>query len=434
MLHLPNVVSLCAACLYFLAEAGVEGAGGQRPEAIAPVHVTCVDAEAIGYATFQSHNQKVVWNEHGTFVTHLRTRNEDYTAQTWRLSRSTDGGRTFTTVYEATHATNPPVIETDDRGNVYLARADFRDGHAYLYRFLAEHEFRDPRITRIPKAAAGKYAMLLDLPRKQLYFFSHNNSFHILGLDGTVRKSFELLRPGAAAVLQYPYLALEPGGGLHAAWTTEKRGQYLYWDIHHLVSPDGGMRWCNLGGHPLSLPVIADHTGGALRITPEDEFEVHTWLSSFTVKEGKVHFLYLAQSQPPRQHYLRYDIASGKADQHRQPELRGSAISLRGLDGFFATAPRRDGSPLYCVGHDGGRVACLVSRDNGRTWQDFARSAEAFRLYAVGGCRELTAAGEIIGTFTDQAGSNRTTDRTSKVYFFRIPPAAQGQQAADLPR
>jgi hypothetical protein len=84
----------------------------------APVELVCVDNDAIGYATFQSHNQKVVANSYGIFMTHLRRRNVEYTAQTWRLSRSTDRGRSFATVYEATHATNPPVIETDTDGNI----------------------------------------------------------------------------------------------------------------------------------------------------------------------------------------------------------------------------------------------------------------------------------------------------------------------------
>ena len=50
--------------------------------ALTPIDVTLVDGDATGYATFQSHNQKVAWNERGIFITHIRTRNEAYTAQT----------------------------------------------------------------------------------------------------------------------------------------------------------------------------------------------------------------------------------------------------------------------------------------------------------------------------------------------------------------
>jgi len=42
------------------------------------------------------------------------------------------------------------------------------------------------------------------------------------------------------------------------------------------------------------------------------------------VKGGKAHFLYLTQSQPPRQHYVRYDLKSGKRDLDISPRFQGS--------------------------------------------------------------------------------------------------------------
>src|SRR5687768_8072556 len=75
----------------------------QAGEGLAPFQITCVDEDATGYGTFQSHNRKVLANANGIFMTHIRSRNEPYTAQQWRLSRSTDGGRSFQTVYEATN-------------------------------------------------------------------------------------------------------------------------------------------------------------------------------------------------------------------------------------------------------------------------------------------------------------------------------------------
>jgi hypothetical protein len=148
------------------------------------IELTCVDPAATGYATFQSHNQKVVSNRRGFFMTHIRTRNEPYTAQQWRLSWSRDGGASFETLYEATHATNPPLLESDDADNLYLVRPDFVDGHAYLYRFFATNDYRQPAISRIPNGAAGKFAMVLDRSRGQLCYFAHNNTFHLVGLDG----------------------------------------------------------------------------------------------------------------------------------------------------------------------------------------------------------------------------------------------------------
>ena len=96
------------------------------------VQLVCVDPRATGHGTFQSHDQKAVSNARGRFMAHIRTRNEPYTAQTWRRSWSRDGGAAWKTLLEATHATNPPVLETDAEANVDLVRPDFADGDAYL--------------------------------------------------------------------------------------------------------------------------------------------------------------------------------------------------------------------------------------------------------------------------------------------------------------
>lgn len=182
---------------------------------LAQIQLVCVDAEATGYGTFQSHNQKVVSNRRGIFMTHLRSRNEAYTAQSWRLSWSTNAGESFVTLFAATNATNPPLLESDADDNLYLVRPDFVDGHAYLYRFLARENYREPHITRITNGAAGKYAMILDARRKQLAYFAHNNTFHLVGLDGVVRSSTNLLKEGKQAALQYPLLSPGEDGTLH---------------------------------------------------------------------------------------------------------------------------------------------------------------------------------------------------------------------------
>jgi hypothetical protein len=385
---------------------------------LAPIEILSLDNEAIGSATFQSHNQKVVANARGIFTAHVRTRNQAYTAQAWRLSWSQDGGRTFATLFEATHATNPPVLETDAAGNVYLVCVDFERGRGHLYRFLAAEHYLDPEVTSIPGAAAGKYAMRLDEPRARLYFFAHNGSFHTVALDGEVQARVELIKPGPHAELQYPLLALDGDGRLHAAWTTQKDGEYLYWSIHHMLSEDGGASWRRLDGEELELPVVADDTGPTLGIVPPDELGVHTWLANVLARAGKLHFLYEAQTSPPRQHYVRYDIASAERDVDLQPRFGGETIALLGLDGFFAADPQ-DEDVLYCVGNDMGHLVCLKSTDRGATWQDHARSEQAYRLYSIGGYR-WTHAGWILGTFTDDAGAKDPTERSSKVYFFRI--------------
>ncbi len=384
------------------------------------IQFTCVDQEAIGYATFQSHNQKVLVNRKGIFLTYLRRRNEAYTAQEWRLMRSIDGGQTFSVVYDATHATNPPVMETDAEDNVYLVRSDFLDGNAYLFRFLASRDYQEPILTPIPGGAAGKYCMSIDPERRLLYYFAHNNTFHILSMSGEVLSSRTLIKDGPDACLQYPHLFLDQAGVLHIAWTSLKHGEYLYWDIHYMASRDGGKTWQAMNGTPIDIPVTADQTSQADRITLDDEFSIHTWLSSFRVENGKAHFLYLAQTNPGRQHYVRYDLESGKRDRDFYPDFHGDQISVAGLDGFFAGNRAQINGPLFCVHSSQGRLACLVSNDKGDTWHDYALSQETFRPYAIGGCREVTPAGEIIGTFTDQLAPGTSSGGRCPVYFFKV--------------
>lgn len=390
----------------------------------ASLSVTQLDADVIQHATFQSHNQKVVADGSRIYTTHIRSRNGPYTAQTWRLSVSDDGGCHFRTMVEETLGTNPPVLECGADGTLYVFRVDFTSGDGFLDRWpaAAPRDSAARTTTVIPGAAAGKYAALLDEQRHRLYFASHNGTFHRLRDDGTLLDSRTILRAGANGILQYPHLTGDEEGRVHLAWTTLKHGEYLYRAIHHLVSTDGGDTFGTFAGDRLELPIVADDTGPATRITPDDEFDVHTWLSSAVARAGRWHALYLAQSRPPRQHLVTYDIATGRQLADRQPELRGDAIRLEGLDGVFV-ADRRRPRRLYVIGNDAGRLGCLVSDDAGATWRDHARSGTVWSLYSIGGCRWTTVEGDCIGTFTDHVAPAGDAHAGSRVFFFRIPGA-----------
>ncbi len=403
------------------------------PAGIQSIEIVCVDEQATSYATFQSHNQKVVSNPMGIFLAYLRTRNESYTAQQWRLVRSTDGGRTFKTLHEATDATNPPVIETNEKSDIFLARPDFVSGDSYFYRFSASAGYAEPAVTKIPGSAAGKYSMLYDQPRACFYYFAHNNTFHIVDPDGTVRQSCTLLRQGKDACLQYPSLSLDQDGTLYAAWTTQKLDKYMYWDIHVMKSADGGQSWQTLAGEPLTLPIVCDQSGPTDRITLDDEFDSHTWLSNFMVKDGKLHFVYLAQTTPSRQHYVRYDLRGGKKEIDVSPTIKGETLTLAGMDGFFAARAAQPKGPLYCVLSSAGHIACLVSRDNGQSWHDHAVSKDTYRPYSITGCREITDDGYIIGAFVDQIPPEKQAYKYhAKVYFFKIKAQPGRCDATDV--
>ena len=397
---------------------GLAAAVTAHAAGLTEVRLTVLDAEAAGYATFQSHNQKVASNPRGIFTTHLRSRNEAFTAQQWRLSRSVDGGAAFETVYESVDATNPPAIETDAAGNLYLVRSDFVDGSASLYRFADGEDFSQPSVSRIPGGSAGKYCMNLDEARGRLYYFTWGRSLFVLGLDGTVLERHQLTVDGDNAGAQYPLSFLDPSGVLHAAWTTLQHGVYMYWDIHYMASDDGARSWRRMDGTPLQIPVRVDDTGPTDRVTLDDEFEIHSWLSNLIVKDGKAHFVYAAQAESWRQHYVRYDLATAARDVDLYPTFEGEEIRLASLDGFFASRAGLPEAPLYYVSSAGGRLGCLASDDNGETWYDYAVSDQSWNPYSIGGARELTADGAIVGTFTDfRLADGRDV---SQVHFFRI--------------
>ena len=97
-------------------------------------------------------------------------------------------------------------------------------------------------------------------------------------------------------------------------------------------------------------------------------------------------------------------------------------LSLRGLDGFFASTRAKPAATLYAISRDANqvRLVCLASDDNGTTWHDYAVSEVVKGPYAIGGCREVTSDGWIIGSFTDTVVDPKDSATVSKVYFFKI--------------
>ena len=207
---------------------------------------------------------------------------------------------------------------------------------------------------------------------------------------------------------------------MHHAWTTQKLDKYLYWDIHYARSPDDGKTWFTANGARLYCPIKPDNSGKSDEIVLPDELEYHTWLSSMVVKDGKVHFAYMAQTPQPGEEYVRLDLASGRIDIRIQPVWRGDTISILGLDGFFVTGP--GSSPLYFVGRTNyTRIGVIVSYDNGESWHDWAISDPIPNsIYSIGGFRTITEDDYIIGSFTSQYGSR------GDPYFFKVRVSERG--------
>jgi hypothetical protein len=440
--------------MWFQGDLPLRTALGQSQEG-PPVVTTTVDPDATFYGTFQSHNQKVVANAYGIFMTHLHKRHCcdsslnsccDIDApscviaatggcsdagrdaiSTWRLSRSVDGGATFTTIYEGRHGTTPPVIETDSQGNIYLAHPDYFQGgqNAYLMRFLASNNFQNPTSITLTGPWNAKFAMEIDEARGQLYFFGWGNKFFRVRLyDLAILAEYQLTRDGTNANMHYPHLYLDDYGHLYLAWTTARINPALnsqcgnvdaYWSIHFMRSLDGGVTWEKPNGQRLDPPIVADDTGPTDEITPPDERCATTWLSTFLVKGDKAHFVYHAYSESPpplidRPHYVRYDLATAQIVRNVVP-FKGDTISIKNMEGVCST--RRSIKEIFCVSKSNGnnidsRIAVLKSEDNGLTWRDHALgplpSSPPPNTYALGGSPQVTDDGYIIGSYTEITG------------------------------
>jgi hypothetical protein len=250
----------------------------------------------------------------------------------------------------------------------------------------------------------------------RVYLFNHYGKLFVINsTTGRLLIQKQVVEfSGDNATTQYPHVFVDERGVLHHAWTTSHKDQYLYWDIHYTNSPDFGMGWYRADGTQLKTPIKPDHSGEADQIILPDEFEFHTWLSSMIVKNGKAHFAYLAQTQDPRQHYVRIDLESGEIDHRISQGWGGKDIKIWGLDGFFATGP--GSSPLYYVGPvNHSHLGAILSHDNGLTWHDVASGPMMPNsIYSVGGFREITADDHLIGSLTNQYSSR------GDPYFFRI--------------
>jgi hypothetical protein len=344
-----------------------------------------------------------------------------------------NGGATFTTIYEAAHGTTPPALETDLQGNIYLAHANYFQGgqNSYVMRFLASNNFQNPTSTTLTGAWGAKFAMEIDEVRGQLYFFSNANKFFRVRLsDLAILAAYNLTRDGTNANMHYPNLYLDDNGHLYLAWTTVfltyiTDNRPPYWSIHFMRSLDGGVTWMKPNGQTLAPPIIADDTGPTDEITPADEHNVNTWLSTFLVKGDKVHFVYRAGPPVNRQHYVRYDLATAHIDRNVVP-FAGDGVPILNLDGVCST--RRLIKEIFCVSKSNNRnrdshIVVLKSEDNGLTWRKHALGPIAF-TYALGGSPQVTNDGYIIGSYTQ---SSNFKDPAAKkiVEFFKVASLAE---------
>ncbi|MDZ4676339.1 MAG: hypothetical protein SGI74_02425 [Oligoflexia bacterium] len=382
-------------------------------------------------STFASYNQKIVSNAHGLFTTHIQWANSNdpalVNAITWHLSISVDGGLSWSTLFTSNVTTFSPVVETDENGNIYLMHGNWANGDAHFLKFTSANNFASPVISKIiAGGSAQKFSFIYDQAQGKFYYAAHvsNIKFYVLDMNGNVlngSNGIELTQPGPEPAdselpatfpqASYPQFYLASDGALYLAWTVSARWKYR--SIHFVMSRDNNRSiWKKPNGQVLSLPIVSDDSGPTDRISFTDHTEF-AWLASFTVKNNKAHFVY-------GKNYIRYDLTNFTSDIQSR-DLKGSTLGASNMFGFFATKKNLSNSPIYYVTSPdtNDEIIVLVSHNNGQTWLDYARSAKlpvGASINRVGGAREITADGFIVGTFLEQ---NASLD-SMRVRFIKI--------------
>lgn len=387
-----------------------------------------VETNTIGYSTFQSNNQKVVENANGIFLAYGRSANAAYTTQTWRLSKSLDGGQTFTSLYNDDSAYSAPCMETDSAGNLYLI-APFGITDAKFYKFLSS-DYTTPSVTTtLTGLSQEKYSMALDEANDRIYFVSRSNKFVALDLDGVVVTSpYTLTQAGPYGNAEYPNLQLDDDGNLYCAWTTAYNGSD-YWNISWMVSRDLGLTWEKADGTPITLPVMVDSTGPCDQITRYLDLGKTTFLSSFIFANERLHALYyLKDGSDYQQVYVRIHPTTGAVEIRTiQPLVCDPDVA--GLDGFFVRNTYGTfASPddLRVITTTGNRyIVSGISEDNGVTWKRNKvldmNPDTGWRVYSCGGFRQLVDGTTAYGAFTLQDldfGSPATG--SGETYFIKM--------------
>ena len=372
-------------------------------------------------AAFSSFRKKMVKTKYGIFLAYNTAAVGSY--YNWILLRSTDGGQTFTQLYSESER-GFICMEVDENNSIYLfsLASATPDSLVQITRFDAADNFQTPAVNSFNGGLLGKCCTYYDKTRQRFYFMNYQqtnyDNFYIVGKNGNVIHSYAMGNNfgGAIANIQYPHLSMSEDGRLFAAWTTSVSGQYHYLSIHFAISDDGGYTWHKLDDTPLVTPFVADIYGPTDRVTMDDETNNQNWLASFIYKGNALHFMY--RSAVPdvdphfalpggRVHYVRANLSSKTIDVNTYP-LQGQMLSITGtsnvaiMTGFLTTSLTDASELLFAVSNNENKLVALASADNGKTWFDWAESNKSFLMpYHIGGAREITDDGYILGIFTE---------------------------------
>jgi len=452
-----SVLSLVAALSCVAPAAAKKPARRNAPAAggVRKIELTGRKGGVQGGIPFQSHNQKVVQNDNGIFITHGRR--EAPTG--FQLQRSTDGGKTFKTVYAEQIPVNAPTLDTDADSNLYLLFPDSAKRKTRFLKFAASNGYTAPVISKAYGQASsfGKFASAYDAPRERLYHGTQSG--HLLTMDESgklLRSQRVFTSSSTGSGPGYPHLFVDEFGVIHYAMTAhdgddpklpnDGKDDIPYETIRYLKSVDGGKSWRAMDGKPVRTPTTCAPGGPSTMINLPDEIVYKTWLGCMCAKNGKVHFTYLTLNpkspekagNPPkikeRHHYMRFDATTGVREIDSWSDWKkwgGKSLHIHTVGGLLVSYPSDPMGPLFAVGGQGRdgmnkgarKLAVLVSYDNGSTWADYAVSGDLGLVWAESGSRAVTRDGKVIGTLATAKPQWATT----QFFQFDARPALLGQ-------
>jgi hypothetical protein len=406
-----------------------------------------VSGTAARKSTFGPWNQHVVSTPNGIFAVYFYTHDVTTLKGYWRLRRSTDGGRRWTTVYDSaadgsTIGQSIAVgVDADPSGNVYVVSGANYNDPTYFYRFSASNYSSHLRRTLQSTESSPKFSMAYNPTYKQIdllwWYEGTRPSFLEINPNGTIARSEQLWSGTPSwAHPEYGNLELGPNGEIFAGWFTNdssfRNGPQDYYDAQFLASSDNGRTWQGENG-TVSLPIATGETGPAYEIVntaDPTEFISHNsssygatsghydynQMNSFAFNNDALHFEFNGPDPKPHQSYVQL-AWPGRSFSNRKDRWRtADGHSFTDGDGSF-TQPRGYTGTLYWLGRtwarSSARLIAADSPDGGTTWCTYAMSSWTSPGALI---RYVDAArftnGHILGVFTRVTGWNRAV-----VYF-----------------
>ena len=332
-----------------LATASLERAAAQYP-ADFTWHNTTLRGD-----NFQSHNQKIVWTANGLFRSG-QLQDGDY----WHeiVERSTDGGATWTPIWDVGKNITAPTIEADSNNNVYVIYPDSSSKTRFL-KFSASNNYSpgSPVVNKTAnQGSAAKFASFYDPGRDRIYHATQWGHLLTFDTSGNVVSAKQLFKTGSTGSRpSYPHLFVDESGVLHYALTVADAGDDVpYETIRYLKSLDGGETWKAMNGTSISIPTTSNPNGPSTMINLPGEENYQTWLAAMHVRNGKAHFAYKVRNpskpsgagNPPaiteHVHYMRFDVATGVREIDSSPNgegWRGDALKVTDYLGFLRLRP-----------------------------------------------------------------------------------------------